>query len=400
MVAVCCVLHSQYECKVFSEAKFGQWLNVREVSRINSQQQVHQLTSPKIISDESFHSKAKYKKFVSYLPDVLKDVEEKAVNVDPIEKGKRTVDMIAYQADGGQKYAGICTAETFQVLAPESMQSEENIRKAYILGWCVEFIIDCFNMIDDIIDRAETRRNKPCWYTLPENQKTAAYDAWILELTANYLLHKHFSQSDYFPRLQEMFTHTLYSTAMGQFLDTEAIQGGKELTSERYKLIADNISVYIAGVFPVLLGMTLAGYTDPSIIKRANPFLRELGHFYLVQDDYLDCFGDPEKNGTVGTDIQEGKCRWLAVTCYERATSAQREYFKLHYGKNNKESIEKIKQLYMEMNLPQIYDDYTNELNSRLLNWIDQEPDRKMQILYNKLREPIFDSNSNGGLFT
>jgi geranylgeranyl pyrophosphate synthase len=45
----------------------------------------------------------------------------------------------------------------------------------------------------------------------------------------------------------------------------------------------------------------------------------ELGHYYQAQDDFLDVYGDPQRTGKAGTDIEQHKLTWLMATAIEKA---------------------------------------------------------------------------------
>lgn len=109
------------------------------------------------------------------------------------------------------------------------------------------------------------------------------------------------------------------------------------------------------------------------------------GEFFQIQDDYLDCYGDPAVIGKIGTDIQDNKCGWLVVQvandcvtlerccCFtasflqalQRASPEQKKVLEENYAQKDDTKVAKVKAVYKELNLEQVYKDYEEESYAR-----------------------------------
>lgn len=67
-----------------------------------------------------------------------------------------------------------------------------------------------------------------------------------------------------------------------------------------------------------------------------------MGRFFQVQDDYLDCFGDPVVTGKVGTDIEDNKCGWLINQALLRGTDEQKALLAANYAKKDSACVSQI----------------------------------------------------------
>ena len=112
---------------------------------------------------------------------------------------------------------------------------------------------------------------------------------------------------------------------------------------------------------PAACAMRLCGVKDEAAYEKANEICIKLGQFFQIQDDYLDCYGDPEVIGKIGTDIQDNKCGWLVVQALLKCNDEQRKIIEENYGKADAECEKKIKALYVDLDLETTYKKYEEE---------------------------------------
>ena len=134
----------------------------------------------------------------------------------------------------------------------------------------------------------------------------------------------------------------------------------------RHTNIVKYKTAFYSFYLPVAMAMLMAGVKDEQAYKNAQDILVEMGIFFQVQDDYLDCYGDPAVIGKIGTDIQDNKCGWLIVQALKKCDTTQREALQAHYGRDEAASIEKVKGIYTALELTAQYEAYETAAYERL----------------------------------
>ena len=117
---------------------------------------------------------------------------------------------------------------------------------------------------------------------------------------------------------------------------------------------------------PIALGMRLAGITDKGKYDMTREICMDLGHYFQAQDDYIDCFGDPEVTGKVATDIEDNKCTWLVVEFLKTASDAEKIAIEKNYGRVDPAAILTVRNMYRDARIPARYKAFEAGMSANL----------------------------------
>lgn len=299
-------------------------------------------------------------------------------------------EMMDYTVPGGKLYRGTTVVSVYELVNKTSDTVE--LAKAAVLGWAVEFLQAFFLVADDVMDESPTRRGQPCWYKLEKVNMIAINDSFILESFVFSIIKKHFGSSPYYQQLVDLFLKITQNTEFGQLLDLTSQTPGKidldRFTLERYRMIVKYKTAFYTFYLPVAIGMITAGIKDKASFDLAESICLKMGEYFQIQDDYLDCFGDPKVIGKVGTDIQDNKCSWLVVQALDRCTPGQRAILEKNYGKWDDKKVAKVKDLYKQLDLPKAFADYEEASYKSIqedLQKVTTMPKEAFEIFLNKI---------------
>lgn len=352
--------------------------------------------------------------FMSVFPDLIRDVAA-AVNRYDLTKDADASSWLTkamlYNVPKGKRNRGLLTVSTFKILQSENSERRskyfenrnhnkyfvfftellQDLRKAHYLGWCVEMTQALFLVLDDIMDHSLTRRGSACWYKVPDVGLTAINDSIMMENSIYQLLKQHLSDCPNYTQIVELFHEAVLVTSIGESLDMQTAEKQLEaFTLEQYTQIVHNKTSFYSFYLPVASAMFLAGHKNANHFSVVKEILYEIGFFFQVQDDYLDCFGDPAVTGKIGTDIQDKKCSWFAVQCLSMATPEQREVMNQCYGTHNEADVQRVKALYDELGLRKLYSEYEQRSYDEIEKRIKQLPTDFPKSIFYQIMATIY----------
>ena len=226
-----------------------------------------------------------------------------------------------------------------------------------------------FSLIhDDIMDEAPLRRGKETVHHKWDlNTGILSGDAMLIlayQLFENY-------EPQMFSELAKLFSKTALQVCEGQQYDVDFETRNDVTIPDYLKMIEYKTAVLLGAAMK--MGAIVAEAPE-ECKENSYEFGKNLGIAFQLQDDYLDCFGNPETFGKqIGGDIIANKKTRLYLKTLENCNASDAEILKQLFTETPKDpsdKIKKVKDLYIDSGAAneslQEIENYTNKANTTI----------------------------------
>jgi len=277
------------------------------------------------------------------LEEVITLVQQEVKSINYTGEPKELYDPMNYVLQLGGKRLRPVT-----VLLAANLFSED-ITAAVPAAKAVEVFHNFTLVHDDIMDDAPLRRG----------QKTV-HEKWndnVAILSGDSLLIKaydHFLEGSYanLNAVLSVFNTTAIEVCEGQQLDMNFETRDDVTISEYINMIRLKTSVLVGGAMKIGALVANASEADAEYIY---DFGVNVGLAFQLQDDYLDCFGDPEKFGKqVGGDIISNKKTFMMLKALELDSTGELTGWLGKSNFDNKEKVSAVKQIYKKLGIDEL----------------------------------------------
>lgn len=229
---------------------------------------------------------------------------------------------------------------------------KENIENVIDPALGVEVFHNFTLLHDDLMDRADKRRNKPTVHKV-WNDNTAILSGDAMLIAAYRLIGK--TDPIHLKEIFDLFTATALEICGGQQYDME-FESRMDVTEAEYiEMIRLKTAVLLA--CSLKIGAIIGGATKKDA-SNLYDFGINIGLAFQLQDDLLDVYGDTATFGkNIGGDITCNKKTFLLIHAFELASPEQRNMLTDWINKTTfvaAEKIETVTSIYNELHLKDI----------------------------------------------
>lgn len=248
----------------------------------------------------------------------------------------------------------------------------EDIENVLPAALAVEVFHNFTLLHDDIMDKAEVRRNKPTVHIkFSENNAILSGDAMAF-LSYQYLFE---CRSERLFDVANLFTKTALEVCEGQQYDMD-FENRRDVTEAEYLEMIRLKTAVLLGC-SLQAGALLANAEDETA-QQLYDFGINLGLAFQLQDDWLDTFGDQQNFGkAIGGDIVANKKTYLLIAALEKATEGSKNTLEKWLSSadfNANEKINSVTEIYKQLGISEISREKIEQYFSRAEEILDQLP--------------------------
>lgn len=205
---------------------------------------------------------------------------------------------------------------------------------------------------DDLMDRADVRRGKPCVHKV-WNDNTAILSGDNMLVMAYQMMSR--CPSSALPSVISIFTETALQIDEGQQYDMEFEQRTDVTEREYLEMIRLKTSVLLACALQI--GALLGGASEADA-QALYAYGEKVGLAFQLQDDYLDVYGDFETFGkAIGGDILCNKKTFMLINALAHAPEhlrAELQGWLATTEYDPAEKIEAVRHIYTQVGVDQM----------------------------------------------
>jgi farnesyl diphosphate synthase len=256
--------------------------------------------------------------------------------------------------------------EAYRILKDQDKPNDDELKKANVLAWCYEIVVNTLLAEDDVINDINERDGRPSWPVKSGLGILGLNDIAFVQTGIFIVLKKHFTGHPDYKNILTTFNEALFYARTGNIMETipSVMELDLEKCNEEYYTECKRYKISASSTLGMKLLCILVGIKDEKILEKIQAISNKGGYMMQMVKEVNDVYG----NKAEGKTIREGKFTWLLLKALEKANEQQKKVLKDCYGKNDPDMIASVKEIFSELSLQQEFKNKKQQLKKEVLS--------------------------------